>query len=65
VSSSHTGHALCPFILYPDKFSYAEKSLIVQNNIVMPRYRGYRDVTATFIRRSKIPSRIYAKHQYR
>ena len=29
-----------------------------------PRSRGYGDVTATYIRRSKIPSRIYAKHQY-
>ena len=25
----------------------------------------YGDVTATYIRRSEIPSRIYAKHQYR
>ena len=32
---------------------------------VTPRSRGYGDVTATYIRRSKIPSRIYAKHQYR
>ena len=31
----------------------------------MPRSRGYGDVTATYIRRSEIPSRIYAKHQYR
>ena len=30
-----------------------------------PRSRGYRDATAMFIRRSEIPSRIYAKHQYR
>ena len=29
-----------------------------------PRSRGYRDVTVTYIRRSEIPSRIYAKHQY-
>ena len=33
--------------------------------IVTPRSGGYRDVTATYIRRSEIPSRIYAKHQYR
>jgi len=33
--------------------------------LVTSRSRGYRDVTATYIRRSKIPSRIYAKHQYR
>jgi len=26
---------------------------------------GYGDVTATYIRRSEIPSRIYAKLQYR
>ena len=30
----------------------------------MPRIPGYEDVTATYIRRSEIPSRIYAKHQY-
>ena len=30
-----------------------------------PRSRGYGDATATYIRRSEIPSRIYAKHQYR
>ena len=32
---------------------------------VMHRSRGYRDVTATYIHRSKIPSYIYAKHQNR
>ena len=32
---------------------------------VTPRSGGYGDVTATYIRRSEIPSRIYAKHQYR
>ena len=31
---------------------------------VTPRSRRYGDVTATYIRRVKIPSRIYAKHQY-
>jgi len=31
---------------------------------VMPRSWGYRDVTATYISRLEIPSRIYAKHQY-
>ena len=31
----------------------------------MPRSRGYGDVTATYIRRSKIPSRTYTKHQYK
>ena len=30
-----------------------------------PRSRGYGDVTVTYIRRSKIPSRIYAKYQYK
>ena len=29
---------------------------------VMPRSRGYGDVIVTYIRRSEIPSRIYAKH---
>ena len=32
---------------------------------VTPRSDWYRDVSATYIRRSEIPSRIYAKHQYR
>jgi len=31
----------------------------------MPRSGGYGDATATYIRRSEIPSRIYAKYQYR
>ena len=29
-----------------------------------PRSGGYGDITATYIRRSEIPSRIYAKHHY-
>jgi len=33
--------------------------------IVTSRSGGYGDVTATYIRRSKIPSCIYAKHQHR
>jgi len=33
--------------------------------VVTPRSGGYEDVTATYIRRPEIPSRIYAKHQYR
>ena len=32
---------------------------------VAPRSRGYGDVAVTYIRRSEVPSRIYAKHQYR
>ena len=32
---------------------------------VTPRFHGYGDVTATYIRRSEIPSRIYVKLQYR
>jgi len=32
---------------------------------VAPRSGGYRDATATYIRRSEIPLHIYAKHQYR
>jgi len=32
---------------------------------VTPRSRWYGDVTATYIRKSEVPSRIYAKHQYR
>ena len=34
-------------------------------HLVAPRSCGYGDVTATYICRSEIPSRIYAKHQYR
>ena len=34
-------------------------------HLVTPRFRGYGDVTATYIRRADIPSHIYAKHQYR
>ena len=30
---------------------------------VTPRSRGYRDITATFIRRLEIPSHMYVKHQ--
>ena len=33
--------------------------------IVTPRSDGYWDVTVMYIRRSEIPSRIYAKYQYR
>ena len=32
---------------------------------VTPQSHGYGDVTATYIRRSEVPSQIYAKHQYR
>ena len=32
---------------------------------VTPRAGGYRDTTVTYIRRAKIPSHMYAKHQYR
>ena len=32
------------------------------SNAVTPRSHGYGNVTATYIRRSEIPSRIYAKH---
>jgi len=34
-------------------------------HLVTPPSRGYEDVTVTYIRRSEIPSRIYAKYQYR
>jgi len=33
--------------------------------IAIPRSRWYEDVTATYIRRAKIHSYIYAKHQYK
>jgi len=32
---------------------------------VTPRFHGYGDATATYIRRSELPPHIYAKHQYR
>ena len=32
---------------------------------VTPRSHGFGDVIVTYIYRAKIPSRIYAKHQYR
>ena len=32
---------------------------------VSPRSHGHGDITATYIRRAKIPSYIYAKHQSR
>ena len=32
---------------------------------VTPQSRGYGDVTATFIRRVKIPSHMYGKYSYR
>ena len=33
--------------------------------LVTPRFHGYGDVTATYIRKSEVPYRIYAKHQYK
>ena len=39
--------------------------ITVARPTVTPRSGGYGDVTATYIGRSEIPSRIYAKHQYR
>ena len=38
---------------------------VFSSKTVTPRSGGYGDVTVTYIRRSEIPSRIYAKHQYR
>ena len=37
----------------------------VNIDTVTPRSCWHGDVTATYIRRSEIPSRIYAKHQYK
>ena len=37
---------------------------VTQINLVTPRSHGYGDVTATYIRRSEMPSRVYAKYQY-
>ena len=40
-------------------------TVVYDYELVTPRSCGYGDVTATYIRRSEIPLRIYAKHQYR
>ena len=49
--------------LYFNWFSFQLVSYV--KPIVTPRSHGYGDVTATYIRKSEVPSRIYAKHQYR
>jgi len=41
------------------------KGITSDEELVTPRSHWYGDIIATYIRRSKIPSRIYAKHQYR
>lgn len=46
VSFSQIGHAVFPFVLYPDKFPYARKSLIVQKIMALswklcPVYASY------------------------
>jgi len=38
------------------------RSAVLHIAHVTPRSGGYGDVTATYIRRSEMPSRIYAKH---
>ena len=45
------------------KLNVSDLTVVVST--VTPRSGGYGDVTATYIRRSEIPSRIYVKHQYR
>ena len=44
---------------------FKAKSWEKKRDSVTSRSHGYRDVTAMYIRKSKILSRIYAKHQYR
>ena len=52
--------------LYPEDIPDPELHVATPNTLsVTPRSGEYGDVTATYIRRSEIPSRIYAKHQYR
>ena len=41
------------------------RKIEIRGGNVTPWSHGYGDITATYIRRSKIPLRIYAKHQYR
>ena len=48
-----------------DTCQHLAEDQFLTTTTVTPRSRGYGDVTAMYIRRSKIPSRIYAKHQYR
>ena len=55
---------LCRVFLYPECPPVGVSWCSEINNLVTPRSHGYKDVTATYIRRSKIPSPIYAKHQY-
>jgi len=42
-----------------------QSSLSFSHEPVTPRSHEYGDVTATYIYRSEIPSRLYSKHQYR
>ena len=47
-----------------NEYLEAEKEASIYKVAVAPRSYGYGDVTATYIRKSEIPSHIYAKHQY-
>jgi len=42
-----------------------EQLSLHRRGVITPRSGEYGDVTATYICRSEIPSRIYAKYQYR
>ena len=48
-----------------NEYLEAEKEASIYKVAVAPRSCGYGDVTVTYIRRSEIPSRIYAKYQYK
>jgi len=39
-------------------------SLLIKLSVA-PRSGGYGDATVTYIRRALVPSRMYAKHQYK
>ena len=48
----------------PEEYLLAVGSLPEQEGVT-PRSGGYGDATATYIRKSEVPSRMYAKHQYK
>ena len=52
-------------VRHEDLVPYYHTVIELANLFVTPQSHEYGDVTATYIRESKVPPRIYAKHQYR